>query len=144
MNHYPVLKYETRPSADLLNCLIQLTSKLDIPIHTQCISISFRHRDYYQTKHEARPMEIQMEKITDRWEIIDIASLAYPDENARQAEIELYFNFRHSWFYQPDIGMCELHHPKVAELYRVWEPVLLNQIQNRSFNQISVAIVNKW
>jgi hypothetical protein len=88
-----------------------------------------------------------MEKVTSdtevtQWRIVFIASFSYPDEAAENVDVELYFNFLRSWFYQPDIERCELNQPKVKELYQAYEQALIQQLKRRSFDDIQATLVS--
>ncbi|UGA53715.1 DUF2787 family protein [Vibrio sp. VB16] len=133
----------TTPSIELYRCLNQIVSKLDIPANAKRIAINFRRSEYYQTKKGFRPVEIQLERQSNDWTIVFVASFAYPDEHATQVDVELYFNFLRGWFFQPDIhNQCDLHQPKVTQLWNSWEVALLKQINNKAFNELSATLVS--
>ncbi|MDG3085533.1 DUF2787 family protein [Vibrio hannami] len=138
---------ETTPHSTLVNYLQQLISLLDIPEHAKRIALNFRITSYYQTRAGFHPVEIQMERVASeskamQWRIVFIASFSYPDESAEHVDVELYFNFLRSWFYQPDIKRCELHQPKVKELYQAYERTLMQQFKQRSFDDIQATLVS--
>lgn len=137
----------TKPHSTLVSYLHQLISLIDIPAKAKRIALNFRITSYYQTRSGFHPVEIQMEKVTSdtevtQWRIVFIASFSYPDEAAEKVDVELYFNFLRSWFYQPDIERCELNQPKVKELYQAYEQALIQQLKQRSFDDIQATLVS--
>ncbi|HDM8237075.1 DUF2787 family protein [Vibrio campbellii] len=137
----------TTPHSTLVNYLRQLTTRFDIPDNARRIALNLRVSSYYQTRTGFHPVEIQLERdLSDsnqpQWNIVFIASFSYPDEQAKAVDVELYFNFLRSWFYQPDIDKCELHQPKVTELYQAYERSLMKQLKQRGFDDIQATLVS--
>lgn len=137
----------TAPHHSLINSLRQLANRFDIPDNAKRIALNLRVTNYYQTRTGFHPVEIQLERdLRDskqsEWSVVFIASFAYPDEQAKTVDVELYFNFLRCWFYQPDIDKCELHQPKVRELYQAYERALMKQLKQRSFDEIQATLVS--
>lgn len=132
----------TEPSQQLINHLQRLTSNVDVPSNAKRIAINFRRTKYYQNRQGYHPVEVQLERSTEGWCIVFIASFSYPDDKATKMEVELYFNFLRGWFYQPDIDRCDLHQPQVTELYASWERTLLNQLTADSFDSITATLIS--
>lgn len=132
----------TEPSHKLVTLLQGLTSNIDIPSNAKRIAINFRRSEYYQSRQGYHPVEVQLERSTEGWCIVFIASFSYPDDKATKMEVELYFNFLRGWFYQPDIDRCELHQPQVTELYVSWEQTLLNQLTTHGFDSVTATLVS--
>ncbi|OHY90172.1 hypothetical protein BI375_07955 [Vibrio rotiferianus] len=132
----------TEPSQQLINHLQRLTSNFDIPSNAKRITINFRRSEYYQSRQGYHPVEVQLERSTEGWSIVFIASFSYPDDNAEKVEVELYFNFLGGWFYQPDIDCCDLHQPQVTELYVSWEQTLLNQLTAHGFDTVTATLIS--
>ncbi|HHF0535542.1 TPA: DUF2787 family protein [Vibrio alginolyticus] len=137
----------TAPHYLLINALRQLANRFDIPDNAKRIALNLRVTNYYQTRTGFHPVEIQLERDLrnakkSEWSVVFIASFSYPDEAAENVDVELYFNFLRSWFYQPDIERCELNQPKVKELYQAYEQALIQQLRQRSFDDIQATLVS--
>ncbi|MEL7293133.1 MAG: DUF2787 family protein [Cyanobacteria bacterium J06555_13] len=136
----------TTPHPLLVEYLQTLISQLAIPVNAKRIALNFRVQSYYQSKEGFHPVEIQLERHTEDskplWRIVFIASFSYPDEQADNVEVELYFNFLRNWFYQPDISRCNLHQPKVTELYAAYERSVMKQIKESGFDDIRASLVS--
>lgn len=138
---------QTTPHRLLVEYLNVLVEQLDIPIFATRIALNFRVSSYYEDRSGFHPVEIQLNRATSQsndnhWSIVFVASFAYPDEQTKKMEVELYFNFLHGWFYQPDIERCELHQPQATSLYQSYERSFLKQIQQGSFDGIQATLVN--
>lgn len=138
---------QTTPHRLLVEYLNALTERLDIPAFATRIALNFRVSSYYQDRSGFHPVEIQLNRSTiqsdnTHWSIVFVTSFAYPDEQTKKLEVELYFNFLRGWFYQPDIERCDLHQPQVTSLYQSYERSFLKQIQQGSFDGIQAALVN--
>ncbi|ELA9722137.1 DUF2787 family protein [Vibrio parahaemolyticus] len=137
---------QTKPHPLLVEYLQVLVSQLAIPANAKRIVLNFRVHSYYQSRKGFHPLEIQLEKQSDdcspSWRIVFIASFSYPDEQANNVEVELYFNFLRSWFYQPDISRCDLHQPQVTELYTAYERSVMKQIKESGFDDIRASLVS--
>lgn len=137
----------TAPNHSLVNYLEQLANQFDIPENAKRIALNLRVTNYYRTRKGFHPVEIQLEREPcaaqpSEWNVVFIASFAYPDRHAKAVDVELYFNFLRCWFYQPDIDSCELHQPKVRELYEAYERALIKQIKQKSFDDIQATLVS--
>ncbi|NOH43425.1 DUF2787 domain-containing protein [Vibrio cyclitrophicus] len=138
---------QTTPHRLLVEYLNALVEQLDIPTFATRIALNFRVSSYYQDRSGFHPVEIQLNRATNqsgntRWSIVFITSFAYPDEQTKKLEVELYFNFLRGWFYQPEIERCELHLPQVTSLYESYERSFLKQIQQGSFDGVQATLVN--
>lgn len=51
-------------------------------------------------------------------------------DSEQNTEVYFIFNFVHGWFYQSDIGACELLHPEVCQLFQSWLKVFIHQLRN--------------
>lgn len=69
-----------------------------------------------------------------------MASFAFTDKDSERLEVDLYFNFRHQWFYQLDIKRCELNQPHVIEFFHCWQGALVNIFK---INNTSITLQQK-
>lgn len=111
-------------------------------LHTDInrLSVNFRNTSYYSRREGFHPVEMRFERDDDYrhiWKLVFIASFSYPDENSPNVAPELYFNFKRSWFYQPDIKGCELARPQVIDLFDSWALAFFRQLRNQHFDDIS-------
>ncbi|MGR5254342.1 DUF2787 family protein [Vibrio astriarenae] len=136
---------KTAPHPLLLQYLHALLAELDIPAYAKRVAINFRITNYYQTRKDFPPVEVQLERCSESsqtWQIVFVASFSYPSEHASEVEIELYFNFLRGWFYQPDVEQCALSHPMVKQLYEAYERAFLSQVKQSSFDSIQATLVS--
>jgi hypothetical protein len=136
---------KTAPHPLLLQYLHALLAELDIPTYAKRVALNFRITNYYQTRTGFPPVEVQLERCAEGsqpWQIVFVASFSYPNEQASDVDIELYFNFLRGWFYQPDVERCALSHPKVKQLYEAYERAFLSQVKQSSFDSIQATLVS--
>lgn len=106
------------------------------------LSVNFREISYYHQREGLHPVEMRFERDKENrhiWKLVFIASFSYPDELHPSVTPELYFNFKHGWFYQPDIQCCELARPEVIALFNAWARAFCRQLQNQKFDDISAS-----
>ncbi|MDG2632476.1 DUF2787 family protein [Vibrio parahaemolyticus] len=51
-------------------------------------------------------------------------------DSEQNTEAYFHFHFVHGWFYQSDIGACELLHPEVCQLFQSWLKGFIHQLRN--------------
>jgi hypothetical protein len=73
-----------------------------------------------------------------------IASFDYPTPEAESVDVVLYFNFKHQWFYQPDIQRCELNRPEVQSLFISWLKAFTNHLKASQFDTQTLTIVSRF
>ncbi|TOD30836.1 hypothetical protein CGJ66_22560 [Vibrio parahaemolyticus] len=110
------------------------------------ITLNFRNSAFYRNRAGIQPVEIRLERISKQspWEIRFIATFDYPDHQASGLDVALYFNFRHRWFYQPDIERCELHRPEVADLFHSWQQAFLRHLSQGRFDSITLTTASHF
>lgn len=140
----PILNNDILPLSNELQ--VRLCASLElcaIPEDAKRIALNFRDTQYYQTAKGPQPVEIHLTRDSPvcPWHIAVMASFAYPSEQSKQMEIQLYFNFRHGWFYQPDIERCDLDQPEVIELFQSWDKAFVNLLNNKGFNQLTLTVL---
>lgn len=72
-----------------------------------------------------------------------MTSFAFPDDSSLELEVELYFNFNHQWFYQPDIERCELNRPEVIALFDSWQRALMKVFRTGGFDYFAISEINQ-
>lgn len=114
-----------------------------IPEATERIALNFRHSAYLTKRAGPHPLEIHLfrEHPNQAWQIATMTSFAFPYEDSEQLEVELYFNFNHQWFYQPDIKRCDLNQPQVIELFHSWQSALAKTFHQQSFDYFAATII---
>ena len=108
---------------DLFHQLIELLiEQYDIPTETKRVALNLKVASFYRNRSGIQPIEVQLERANSNepWEVRFIASFDYPTPEAESVDVALYFNFKHQWFYQPDIQRCELNRPEVQSLFISW------------------------
>ncbi|MDF5056380.1 DUF2787 family protein [Vibrio parahaemolyticus] len=140
----PILDNDILPLSNELK--VKLCASLElcaIPKEAKRIALNFRDTQYYQNGNGPHPIEVHLARDTSEspWHIAVMASFAYPDEHSTQMEVQLYFNFRHGWFYQPDIERCDLDQPKVIELFQSWDKAFVKLLNNKGFNQLTLTVL---
>ncbi|EGQ8037352.1 DUF2787 family protein [Vibrio parahaemolyticus] len=140
----PILNNDILPLSNELQ--VRLCASLElcaIPEDAKRIALNFRDTQYYQTAKGPQPVEIHLTRDSPfcPWHIAVMASFAYPSEQSKQMEVQLYFNFRHGWFYQPDIERCDLDQPEVIELFQSWDKAFVNLLNNKGFNQLTLSVL---
>ncbi len=142
----PILSGDILPLSNELKVRLYASLELcAIPSDAKRISLNFRDSEYYQTGSGSHPVEVHLtrESNDSPWYIAVMASFAYPDEQSKQLEVMLYFNFRYGWFYQPDINRCDLDQPEVIELFKAWDNALVNMLNNNGFNQLGITVLKR-
>ncbi|EOK6313972.1 DUF2787 domain-containing protein [Vibrio natriegens] len=140
----PILNNDILPLSNELK--VSLCASLElcaIPRDAKSIALNFRDTRYYQTGKGPYPVEVHLARDTSDspWHIAVMASFAYPSEKSTQMEVQLYFNFKHGWFYQPDINRCDLNQPEVVELFKSWDKAFVKLLNNKGFNQLTLTVL---
>ncbi|WP_318487536.1 DUF2787 family protein [Photobacterium leiognathi] len=107
------------------------------------LAINYRASDYYQTKQGIHPVEIQLKKNGEQWQVVFIASFSFIDTHHKSVDVELYFHLINHWCYQLDSdGRCDLLHPSVIDLLHSWITAFLRHIQQQRFDDISLTVLH--
>ncbi|MCI9689790.1 DUF2787 family protein [Vibrio parahaemolyticus] len=134
-------------SAFMLDSLHQLTgtllSRYEIPSDTRRLALNLKVSSFYRQRSGIQPVEIQLERARpdSPWEVRFVATFDYPTPDAENVDVALYFNFRHLWFYQPDIKRCELCRPEVQSLFLTWLKAFSYHLKTNRFNTQTLTIV---
>ncbi len=130
-------------SKELHVCLCASLELCPIPSNAKRISLNFRDTEYQQSHQGNYPIEIHLTRDTPTspWHIAIMATFAYPDKRSEQMEVQLYFNFNHGWFYQPNIERCDINQPEVIELFQTWDKAFVKQLNNKAFNQLTLTVL---
>lgn len=117
-----------------------------IPDDAKRIVINLRHTTYYKSHQGPHPVEIQLERSSTRcdWTWVFITSFGYPDRKSVKVDVELYFNIKQNWFYQPDVSRCELDRPEVIELFEAWQYVFRQHLKQGQFDDISLSMIKRF
>ena len=134
------------PLKSITPILSTLLSDWRIPDDAKRIVINLRHTHYYNSQQGPHPVEIQFERSSKEksWTWVFIASFAYPDIQPCKMEVELYFNIKQGWFYQPDISRCELDRPEVIELFDTWQGAFRKHLKQGQFDNISLSMIKRF
>ncbi|MGO2332566.1 MAG: DUF2787 family protein [Pseudoalteromonas sp.] len=116
-----------------------------IPDTTHAIALNFKHSPYLTNRTGQHPLEVHLfrSQPDKPWQIATMTSFAFTDKDSERLEVELYFNFRHQWFYQPDIKRCELNQPHVIELFHCWQGALVNTFNQQLFDHFTAKTINR-
>ncbi|MEH0690782.1 DUF2787 family protein [Vibrio cholerae] len=125
--------------------LVASMSLRALPEHTRRIALNFRHSAYHANKKGPHPLEIHLTRLDNSqvWKITTMTSFSFPDESSSKLEVELYFNFNHQWFYQPDIKRCELNRPEVIALFDSWQRALMKVFRTGGFDYFAISEINQ-
>ncbi|ORT49521.1 hypothetical protein ST37_14085 [Vibrio sp. qd031] len=125
-----------------ISALIDLAA---VPEHAERIALNFRHSAYHANKKGPHPLEVHLTRLDNSqvWKITTMTSFAFPDDSSSELEVELYFNFNHQWFYQPDIDRCELNRPEVIDLFHSWQRALLKVFRTGGFDSFAISTINR-
>lgn len=134
------------PLKSITPMLSTLLSDWRIPDDAKRIVINLHHTNYYNTQQGPHPVEVQLERSSkgELWTWLFITSFAYPDIQPCKMEVELYFNIKQGWFYQPDISRCELDHPEVIELFDAWQCAFCRHLKQGQFDNISLSMIKRF
>jgi len=134
------------PLKSITPILSTLLSDWRIPDDAKRIVINLRHTHYYNIQQGPHPVEIQLERSSKEkpWTWVFIASFSYPDIQPYKMEVELYFNIKQGWFYQPDISRCELDRPEVIELFDTWQGAFRQHLKQGQFDNISLSMIKRF
>ncbi len=140
----PILNNDILPLSNELK--VRLCASLElcaIPRDAKSIALNFRDTQYFQTGKGPSPVEVHLARDTSEspWHIAVMAIFAYPSEKSTQMEVKLYFNFKHGWFYQPDIDHCDLNQPEVIDLFKSWDKAFVKLLNNKGFNQLTLTVL---
>ena len=127
----------------LLRYLEASISLCTIPETTERIALNFRHSPYLTHRSGPHPLEVHLfrESPEGTWKIATMTSFSFPSDEDVQLEVELYFNFSHQWFYQPDIERCDLNQPQVIELFHSWQHALTNTFHQQGFDYFAATTI---
>lgn len=114
-----------------------------VPSNVRRIALNFRNSDFYVKRSGHQPVEIQLERSSkdNVWLVRFVASFDYPGGNETELDVALYFNFKHQWFYQPDIEHCELARPEVLALFQSWQAAFARNLKSMCYDQHTLTIV---
>ncbi|CAK1972569.1 DUF2787 family protein [Vibrio crassostreae] len=132
---------------DLFHQLVELLiEQYDIPTEIKRLALNLKVTSFYSSRSGIQPVEVQLERANpnEPWEVRFIASFDYPTPEAESVEVSLYFNFKHQWFYQPDIQRCELNRPEVQSLFISWLKVFTNNLKASQFDTQTLTIVSRF
>ncbi|MGR5194923.1 DUF2787 family protein [Vibrio rotiferianus] len=123
-----------------------ILSCYNIPEDSKRVVLNFKVSNFYTERCGIQPVEIQLERATpdSPWELRFIATFDYPDENAENVDVALYFNFKYRWFYQPDIERCELFRPEVIALFISWLKAFLGHLKDNQFDTLTMTVVSRF
>ncbi|EGR2323852.1 MULTISPECIES: DUF2787 family protein [unclassified Vibrio] len=142
----PILRDSILPlSNELLVSLSTSIELCNIPRDAKRIALNFRDTQYNQTGKGSLPIEVHLARETQDspWHIAIMACFAYPETVSTQMEVQLYFNLKQGWFYQPDIEQCDLNRPEVIELFKSWDKAIVRLLRRKAFNQLTLTVLNK-
>lgn len=145
MSHCLTSSSQEFPDLTALHQLLELLlTQFSIPSNAKRIAFNFRDTSYYTLRQGFQPVEVQLERncLATEWQIRFIATFDYPDEQAAELDVALYFNFKYQWFYQPDIKRCELARPEVLSLFKSWQTAFVRSLKEAKFNEQTLSIVS--
>ncbi|CAK2223101.1 DUF2787 domain-containing protein [Vibrio crassostreae] len=132
---------------DLFHQLAELLiEQYDIPTETKRVALNLKVASFYRNRSGIQPIEVQLERANSNepWEVRFIASFDYPTPEAESVDVALYFNFKHQWFYQPDIQQCELNRPEVQSLFISWLKAFTNHLKASQFDTQTLTVVSQF
>lgn len=105
------------------------------------VTIKLRHQSNPDMSVHPHPVDIRLVRTIDKgWFIESIQVLSEEVNSQGVAQPNLNFNFLHNQFRQPDMGVVELSHPKVQELYITWQKTLMRQLNDALYGDISIDV----
>ncbi|MFM2589490.1 DUF2787 family protein [Vibrio sp. TBV020] len=136
------------PSTSLLSseqlspCLSHQLKRWDIPTDAKRLAMNLRKRSFYTQRLGHPPVEIHLERATKSapWQIIVIASFGFIDENDKQLDMDLYFNLKRGWIYQPLTLQCNLLEPSALSLLVSFSNALAKSITNKKFDELTLCV----
>ncbi|WP_215408399.1 DUF2787 family protein [Vibrio gigantis] len=132
---------------DQFHQLVELLMEpYDIPTEIKRVALNLKVESFYRNRSGIQPIEVQLERANSNkpWEVRFIASFDYPTPEAENVEVSLYFNFKHQWFYQPDIQRCELNRPEVQSLFISWLKAFTHHLKASQFDTQTLTIVSRF
>lgn len=130
---------------ELQQYLVASMSLGALPERIRRIALNFRHSGYHVNKKGPHPLEVHLTRLDNSqvWKITTMTSFAFPVDSSSELEVELYFNFNHQWFYQPDIERCELNRPEVIALFHSWQRALMKVFRTGGFDSFAISTINQ-
>lgn len=128
---------------ELQGYLTTVMSVASIPEHVERVALNFRHNAYRPNKTGPHPIEVHLfrEPSSEVWKVATMTSFAFPSKTCNELDVELYFNFNHQWFYQPDIELCDLNQPEVIDLFQSWQRSLVKAFRNGDFDSFAATAI---